>query len=98
MAIGDTYDHVLVIWNREKTDSGTHNGTHLTHVINFELPTDAQHYVHRAGRCGRAGQPGLVMNFANPGTKFVVRRFGKQLGTKIRDCEMREGQVWLKKT
>lgn len=70
----------------------------LTHVINFELPTDAQHYVHRAGRCGRAGQPGLVMNFANPGTKFVVRRFGKQLGTKIRDCEMREGQVWLKKT
>ena len=39
----------------------------LTHVINFELPTDAQHYVHRAGRCGRAGRKGLVMNFANPG-------------------------------
>ena len=68
----------------------------LTHVINFELPTDAQHYVHRAGRCGRAGRKGLVMNFANPDTKFVIRRFGKQLGVKVQDCEIREGQVHLK--
>lgn len=36
------------------------------------------------------------MNFANPDTKFVVRRFGKQLGVKIRDCELREGRVFLK--
>lgn len=70
----------------------------LTHVINFELPTDSQHYVHRAGRCGRAGQPGLVMNFATPSTKYVVRRFGKRLGTKIRDCEVRDGQVHLKRS
>ena len=68
----------------------------LTHVINFELPTDAQHYVHRAGRCGRAGRKGLVMNFANPDTKFVIRRFGKQLGVKVQDCEIRDGQVHLK--
>ena len=68
----------------------------LTHVINFELPTDASHYIHRAGRCGRAARRGLVLNFANPSTKFVVRRFGKQLGVKIRDCEIREGQIWLK--
>ncbi len=68
----------------------------LTHVINFELPTDAQHYIHRAGRCGRAGRPGLVINFANPDTKFVIRRFGKQLSVKIQDCELREGHVYLK--
>ena len=68
----------------------------LTHVINFELPTDAQHYVHRAGRCGRAGTVGLVINFATPDTKFVIRRFGKQLGIKVRDCELREGHVYLK--
>lgn len=68
----------------------------LSHVINFELPTDAQHYVHRAGRCGRAGKTGLVINFANPETKFVVRRFGKQLGIKVRDCEIRDGTVHLK--
>ena len=69
----------------------------LTHVVNFELPTDAQHYVHRAGRCGRAGRKGLVINFALADTKFVIRRFGKQLGTKILDCELRDGQVYLKR-
>ena len=68
----------------------------LTHVINFELPTDAAHYVHRAGRCGRAGKAGLVMNFARPNTKFVVRRFGKQLGVKVRDAEIKKGKVFLK--
>ena len=50
----------------------------------------------RAGRCGRAGRQGLVMNFANPETKFVVRRFGKQLSVKVQDCEIRDGQVFLK--
>ncbi|KAJ1383139.1 P-loop containing nucleoside triphosphate hydrolase protein, partial [Ochromonadaceae sp. CCMP2298] len=68
----------------------------LTHVVNFELPTDAEHYVHRTGRCGRAGKQGLVMNFANPETKFVIRRFGKKLGIKVQDCEIRDGKVYLK--
>ena len=49
------------------------------------------------GRCGRAGKPGLAMNFCTPETKFVIRRFVKQLGTKVFDCEIRGGQVFLKK-
>ena len=52
--------------------------------------------INSAGRCGRAGRQGLVMNFANPETKFVVRRFGKQLSVKVQDCEIRDGQVFLK--
>ena len=68
----------------------------MTHVINYELPTNAIHYVHRAGRCGRAGREGLVINFANPSTKFVVRRFGKQLKIRVSDCEIRQGQIHLK--
>jgi hypothetical protein len=36
------------------------------------------------------------MNFANPDTKFVIRRFGKKLGVKVRDCEIRDGRVFLK--
>ena len=31
---------------------------HVTHVINFDLPTDVDDYVHRIGRTGRAGQEG----------------------------------------
>lgn len=53
---------------------------------------------YRTGRCGRAGREGLVMNFANPDTKFVVRRFGKKLGIKVLDCEIRDNKVFLKRT
>jgi superfamily II DNA/RNA helicase len=67
----------------------------VTHVINFELPRD--HYIHRVGRCGRVGKAGLALSLTTPQTKFVIRRFAKQLGTKIHDCEIREGHVWLKK-
>jgi len=35
-------------------------------VINFDLPDDAQNYVHRIGRTGRAGHPGHAISFATP--------------------------------
>jgi ATP-dependent RNA helicase DDX3X len=31
---------------------------HVKHVINFDLPTDIDEYVHRIGRTGRAGMLG----------------------------------------
>jgi ATP-dependent RNA helicase DDX3X len=31
---------------------------HVTHVVNFDLPTDIDDYVHRIGRTGRAGKKG----------------------------------------
>jgi superfamily II DNA/RNA helicase len=33
----------------------------VTHVINYELPDDADAYLHRAGRTGRAGRAGVVL-------------------------------------
>jgi ATP-dependent RNA helicase DeaD len=36
----------------------------LSHVINFELPKDADQYVHRTGRVGRAGRAGVAITFA----------------------------------
>ncbi|MCK9615360.1 MAG: DEAD/DEAH box helicase [Candidatus Omnitrophica bacterium] len=35
-------------------------------VINFDLPDDAQNYVHRIGRTARAGHPGHAISFATP--------------------------------
>ena len=35
----------------------------MTHVINFDLPTDIDDYVHRIGRTGRAGKKGLATAF-----------------------------------
>lgn len=36
----------------------------LSHVINFDLPTDADQYIHRIGRVGRAGRAGVAITFA----------------------------------
>lgn len=36
----------------------------VTHVFNYDLPDDAEDYVHRIGRTGRAGQSGTAISFA----------------------------------
>jgi len=36
----------------------------ITHVFNFDLPEDAESYVHRIGRTGRAGADGVAISFA----------------------------------
>ncbi|EDV94811.1 ATP-dependent RNA helicase bel isoform X2 [Drosophila grimshawi] len=38
---------------------------HVTHVINFDLPTDVEEYVHRIGRTGRMGNLGVATSFFN---------------------------------
>lgn len=38
----------------------------ISHVINFDLPTDLENYVHRIGRTGRIGRDGVAISFATP--------------------------------
>jgi ATP-dependent RNA helicase DeaD len=38
----------------------------MSHVINFDVPGDAEDYVHRIGRTGRAGRKGLAITFLTP--------------------------------
>ncbi|OZJ06962.1 ATP-dependent RNA helicase ded1 [Bifiguratus adelaidae] len=45
----------------------------VTHVINYDLPTDIDDYVHRIGRTGRAGNTGQATAFFNRGNKGVGR-------------------------
>ena len=37
----------------------------ITHVINYELPNEAESYVHRIGRTARAGADGVALSFCN---------------------------------
>src|SRR4030095_14964219 len=39
----------------------------VTHVINYELPADAESYVHRIGRTARAGASGVALSFCDGG-------------------------------
>jgi len=38
----------------------------LTHVVNYSLPQEAEAYVHRIGRTGRAGNEGVAITFVTP--------------------------------
>ena len=41
----------------------------LTHVINYDVPTQPESYVHRIGRVGRAGRAGVAITLATPHQK-----------------------------
>ncbi|KAH9840053.1 ATP-dependent RNA helicase ded-1 [Rhodofomes roseus] len=45
----------------------------VTHVVNYDLPSDIDDYVHRIGRTGRAGNTGVATAFFNRGNKNIVR-------------------------
>ncbi|KAL9054801.1 MAG: hypothetical protein Q9162_003924 [Coniocarpon cinnabarinum] len=45
----------------------------VTHVVNYDLPTDIDDYVHRIGRTGRAGNTGMSTAFFNRGNRGVCR-------------------------
>ncbi|KAF5384652.1 hypothetical protein D9757_007447 [Collybiopsis confluens] len=45
----------------------------VTHVVNYDLPSDIDDYVHRIGRTGRAGNTGVSTAFYNKGNKNIVK-------------------------
>ena len=38
----------------------------LRHVINYDIPNESETYVHRIGRCGRAGEDGVSISICEP--------------------------------
>ncbi|PXF47932.1 DEAD-box ATP-dependent RNA helicase CshC [Gracilariopsis chorda] len=63
----------------------------ITHVINLDLPTDGDHYLHRAGRCGRVGAEGHVISITTADKAFVMSRLARELGIEITRMEPRGG-------
>ncbi|XP_063068375.1 DEAD-box helicase 3 X-linked b isoform X3 [Engraulis encrasicolus] len=46
---------------------------HVKHVINFDLPSDIEEYVHRIGRTGRVGNLGLATSFFNDKNSNITK-------------------------
>ncbi|KAK4704639.1 ATP-dependent RNA helicase DDX3X, partial [Phenoliferia sp. Uapishka_3] len=69
----------------------------VTHVINYDLPSDIDDYVHRIGRTGRAGNTGASTAFFNRGNRGICRdlvellREAKQEVPGWLEAVMREG-------
>jgi ATP-dependent RNA helicase DeaD len=56
---------------------------HLTHVVNFDVPSAPEAYVHRIGRVGRAGRSGVAITLAEPREHRLLKQIERVAGRRI---------------
>jgi ATP-dependent RNA helicase DeaD len=57
--------------------------TSVTHVVNFDVPTSPDVYVHRIGRTGRVGRSGRAITFVEPRQRKELAAIERHASTKI---------------
>ncbi|MFL5280920.1 MAG: DEAD/DEAH box helicase [Rhodopila sp.] len=57
--------------------------TGVSHVVNFDLPVEAESYVHRIGRTARAGAAGVAIAFCDPMERGALRQIERLAGAPI---------------
>ncbi|MEI6372869.1 MAG: DEAD/DEAH box helicase [Actinomycetes bacterium] len=55
----------------------------LTHVVNFDVPSAPESYVHRIGRVGRAGRAGVAITLAEPREHRILKTIQRVTGNDI---------------
>jgi ATP-dependent RNA helicase DeaD len=56
---------------------------HLTHVVNYDVPSAPESYVHRIGRVGRAGREGTAITLVEPREHRMLKVFERATGRPI---------------
>jgi len=56
---------------------------HVSHVVNYDVPSAAEAYVHRIGRTGRAGRTGTAITLAEPREQRMLRNIERVTGQAI---------------
>jgi ATP-dependent RNA helicase DeaD len=71
----------------------------VTHVFNYHIPFDAESYVHRIGRTGRAGKKGVAITLVTPMEFKELQRIRSKVGTTMEHAyipsklDVKEAQV-----
>ncbi|WIM12095.1 DEAD/DEAH box helicase [Enhydrobacter sp.] len=60
----------------------------VTHVINYELPADAESYVHRIGRTARAGASGIAVSFCDGSERGQLKSIERLTGQRLAVAQM----------
>ena len=60
----------------------------ISHVVNYDIPTDTESYVHRIGRTGRAGRTGDAISFVTPRERHLLKAIEKATRTKLTEMPL----------
>ncbi|WP_026692875.1 DEAD/DEAH box helicase [Peribacillus kribbensis] len=63
----------------------------VSHVINFELPSDLDFYIHRTGRTARAGYSGIAATIYETSDEDALNRLEK-MGIEFKNIDIRDGE------
>jgi ATP-dependent RNA helicase RhlE len=63
----------------------------IAHVVNYDLPQQAEDFIHRVGRTGRAGATGVASTFASRGERRDVQAIERVLKTRLTMKETPDG-------
>ncbi|MDG1718788.1 MAG: DEAD/DEAH box helicase [Flavobacteriales bacterium] len=59
----------------------------LSYVLNYDIPNESETYVHRIGRCGRAGDTGVSISICEPEENEYARDIEKLIKQKIKEIQ-----------
>ncbi|UZA08404.1 DEAD/DEAH box helicase [Moraxella bovis] len=57
----------------------------ISHVVNYDLPRQVEDYVHRIGRCGRAGRTGVAMNLCSMDDRRQLGHINRYLNREMKE-------------
>lgn len=64
----------------------------VAHVVNYDLPKEAEDFVHRVGRTGRASARGVASTFAGPAERGELRKLERSLSIQMKHFRVRSAQ------
>ena len=67
----------------------------ITHVINFDIPENAEDYIHRAGRTARVDLEGIVSTIATWQDLMMVRTIEEAIGQTLPRCTVPGVEPWV---
>ncbi|MGO4274358.1 helicase-related protein, partial [Paenibacillus sp. TAF58] len=65
----------------------------VTHIFNYDVPQDAESYIHRIGRTGRAGESGVAVTFATQRDMPTIELIEKGIRMSLRSSEQQQRRV-----
>jgi ATP-dependent RNA helicase RhlE len=63
--------------------------SNIAHVVNYDMPREAEDFVHRIGRTGRNSAKGVASTFTAPDEKHILRKMEKTLAISMKRFRVR---------